>query len=65
MTCGDLLLSIPAVQKHTHRGATPRRNERLRRQNESTHGQTDRLVYELYGLREEQSVLVVEDASGW
>jgi hypothetical protein len=36
----------------------------LQRQIESTDGEIDRLVYELYGLTEEEIAVVEEDAAG-
>jgi hypothetical protein len=43
---------------HKQSARTPQEQEMLSRQIESTYGQIDRLVYELYGLSEEEIKIV-------
>ena len=48
---------------HKRSGRTPQEQELLQREIESTDAQIDRLVYELYGLTEEE-VKIVEGGAG-
>ena len=43
--------------------AVPRKNTLIQHETAPTHGQIDRLVYELYGLSEEE-IAIVEEATG-
>ena len=47
-----------ALHKNLAPGKTPREKESMQKQVESTDGGIDKLVYELYGLSEEEIAIV-------
>jgi len=58
-----LVESMLALQRRQQSAHTPQEKEMLARQIESTDGQIDRLVYQLYGLSEEEIKIV--EGEGW
>jgi hypothetical protein len=59
----SLVERILVLHKQLPEAATPHEKTALQRQIEATDGQIDALVYELYGLTEEE-IGIVEAASG-
>ncbi len=58
----SLVERMLALHKQLPEAATPHERTALQRQIEATDGQIDALVYELYGLTEEE-IGIVEDAA--
>ena len=59
-TKGLLFGSMLALHKNLASAKTPQEKESLQREIESTDGMIDRLVYELYGLSEDEIRIVEE-----
>ena len=55
---GPLVEMMPALHKQLPEASTPHEKTALQRRIEATDGQIDALVYELYGLTEEEIGIV-------